>query len=54
MDGWFKTSRISTVYNQVTTPDGKFQSGGTAIMGVNEVSCRAIAIGQEFRDLGRW
>ena len=54
MDGWFKTRRFSTGYNRVTNSDGPFQSGGTATMSVYEVSCRAIAVGQEFRNLGRW
>ena len=45
-DGWFKTRRISTGCNQVTTSGGTFQSGGTSIMVVGGVSFRAIAIGK--------
>ena len=44
--GWSKTRIISTGYNQVTTFDGTFQSVGTAIMVVDKVLRRAIAIGQ--------
>ena len=44
--GWFKIRSISTGYNWVTTSEGPFQSGGTAIMVVDEVSCRAISICQ--------
>ena len=51
-DGWFETIRISTGYNQVTASDGLFQIGVTAIVAVDEVSCRVIAIGQELRTLG--
>ena len=36
-NGWFKTRRISTGYNKVTISGGTFQSGGTAIMAVDEV-----------------
>ena len=46
MGGWFKTSSISTGYNQVTTSDVPFQIGGPAIMSMDELSCRAIAIGK--------
>ena len=46
--------RISTVYNRVTTSNVLFQSGGISIMDVNEVSCRAMAIDQEFRNPGNW
>ena len=51
-DGWLKTRSIITGYNQVTI--SIFQSGGTPIMEVDKVSCRAIATGQKFRNLGRW
>ena len=44
--GWFKTRRVSTGYNRVTTSDVKFQSGGTAIMVVDELSCIVIKTGQ--------
>ena len=44
-DRWFKTRRISTGYNQVTISDRPFQSGGTAIMAVDEVSCILITTG---------
>ena len=53
-DGWFKTRRITTGYNQATTSGGPFQSGVIAIMEVYEVSRRAIVIDQEFRNLGCW
>ena len=46
--------RISTGYNQVKISGGIFQSGGTAIMEIDKVSCRAISTGQEFRNPGRW
>ena len=52
MDG--KKRRISTEYNQGTTSDGPFQSVGTSIMAVDEVSCREVAIWQELRNLGCW
>ena len=45
-DGWFKTRMISIGYNQVTIIYGSFQSGITAIMAVDGLSCRVIAIGQ--------
>ena len=35
-------------------PNGQFQSGGTAIMAVYEVSCILIARGKEFSNLVRW
>ena len=54
MDGWLKTRKISTGYNQVTTYDGTFQSGGTAIIEVDEVSFRVLAKYQELRNMGRW
>ena len=44
MNRWFKTRRISKGFNQVTTSNRPFQSGGTAIMEFYEVSHRAIAI----------
>ena len=44
--GWFKRRRISTRYIRVTTSDRPFQSGGTYIMAVGEVSCIVISIGQ--------
>ena len=53
-DGWLKTRRISTGYDQVTISDGTFQSGGTSIMAVDKVSCRLTEIGQYFHTLGRW
>ena len=53
-DGWFKTSSISAVYNRVANSDRPFQSGDTAIMAVDEVSCRVIKTGQEFRNMGCW
>ena len=53
-DGWFKTRMIITGYNRVTISGRPFQSGGTAIMTVDKVSWRAIATGQEFRNLGCW
>ena len=37
MDGYLKTRRISTGYNRVTTSDGPFKSGVTAIIAVDEV-----------------
>ena len=37
-EGWFKTSRIRTGHNRVTNSDGTFQSGGTSIITVDEVS----------------
>ena len=40
--GRFKTGRISTGYNWVTTSEEPFQSGSTAIMIVDEVSYREI------------
>ena len=46
MGGWFKTRSIRKVYKWVTTSYGAFQSGGTSIMAVDEVSCRAIVIVQ--------
>ena len=51
---WFKTRRISTGYNRFTTSDGPFQSGGTAIMAVDKLLCREIAIGEELRNLSCW
>ena len=45
---------ISSGNNRITTCDRPFQSGGTVIIAVDEVSCRAIAISQEFRNLHRW
>ena len=45
-DEWLKTRSISTGYNRVTISDETFQSGGTAIMVVEKVSCRAIVISQ--------
>ena len=53
-DGWLKTRRIITGYNKVTIYDGKFQREDIYIMAVDEVSCRVIGIGQEFRNMGRW
>ena len=53
-DGWLKTRRISTGYDKVTISGGPFQSAGTAIMEVDELSCRVIGTGQEFCNLGRW
>ena len=53
-EGWFKTRSISTIYNRVAISGGTFQSGGTAIMAVDGVSCRSIGTGQEFRNLGCW
>ena len=53
-DGWFKTIKISIGYNLFTTYDRPFQSEGTDIMAVDEVSFRVIATGQEFRNLGCW
>ena len=44
--GWFKTRSISIGYNWATISDGPFQSVGTAIMEVDEVSCRSISICQ--------
>ena len=46
MGGWFKTRSIRKVYKWVTTSYGAFQSEGTSIMAVDEVSCRAIVIVQ--------
>ena len=51
-DGWFRKRSISKGYNRVTNSDGTFQSGGTSIMTVYEISRRAIATGQELRNLG--
>ena len=51
-DGLLNTRRTKTGYNRVTMYDVPFQSGGTSIMLVDEVSCRAITPGQEFRNLG--
>ena len=53
-DGWFITRVFISGYNQVTISGGPFQSGGTSIMAVDKVSCRAIATGPEFRNLGLW
>ena len=53
-DRWFKTRSISTGYNRVNISDGPFQSGGTDIMVEDEVSCRVIATGHEFRNLIWW
>ena len=50
---WLKKIRISTSYNRVSNYDGPFQTAGTAIMVVHEVSGRVVARGQEFRILGR-
>ena len=53
-DRWLNTRRIITGYNRVTIYDALFQSGGTYIMAVSELSFRVIATGQELRNLGRW
>ena len=53
-DRWLKTRSISTGYNQVPISDGPFQRGDTDIMEVDKVSCREIATGQGFRNLGHW
>ena len=45
-DGWFLKRRVSTGNNRVTNSDGPFQSGGTDIMAMDEVSFRSIVIGQ--------
>ena len=54
MDEWYKTSRISSEYNWTTTSDRPFKSGDTEIMVVDEVSYRAITIGQELWNLSWW
>ena len=54
IDRWFKTRRTRTGYKRVTIYNRTFESGGTYIMAVYEVSCRVIATGQEFRNLRRW
>ena len=51
-DGWLKTRRISTGYNRVTTYKRRFQNGAIDIMAVAETSCKAIARGQYFWNLG--
>ena len=53
-DGWFKIRIISIGYNKVTISSGTFQSGGTDIMAVDELSCKLIVTGQEFSNLGHW
>ena len=53
-DRWLKTRSISTGYNQASISDGPFQRGDTDIMEVEKVSCRSIATGQEFMNLGLW
>ena len=50
-DGWFKTRSISTGYDLANNTDGMYQSGGTAIMAMNEVSCRDIEIGHVLRNM---
>ena len=42
-DGWFKTRKISTGYNRFATSDGLFQSRGTYMMAMDDISCRTIA-----------
>ena len=46
--------RIITGYNRIAIYDVPFQSGGTVIMAVDEVTCRSIAIGQELQTLSCW
>ena len=46
MDVWFKTRSIITGCNLVTISYGTFQSRGTAIMAVDELSCILISTGQ--------
>ena len=51
-EGGVEKRSISTVYNRVTISKGMFQSGGTSIVAVDELSRRSITTGQEFRTLG--
>ena len=49
-----KSRSITTGDKRVTTYDVTFQIGGTSIMAIDEISCREIETGKEFRNLGRW
>ena len=53
-DRCLKTKTIITGYKKVNIYGGPFQSGSTATMVVDKVSCRVIGTGQWFRNLGRW
>jgi exonuclease III len=51
---WFERQKVSAAYNQRDRSCNKYQPGGTAIISRDEVSLRAINIGQDLKRLGRW